>query len=186
MSSGHGIHVYKGETVDELIEQSCMLEEFVEQAQELSTLNPSSVNTVRVYTVLDKKGDAHILSASLRVGGKGSEVDNYHSGGVGYPIDPETGVIMAAGADILGRRYLYHPGTGAKTIGFEIPRWEQLKSFVFSACTVTPKARLIAWDIAVLTDGFELIEGNYDGDPGFMQTPSGEGQLITIKEYTEQ
>ena len=185
LSSGKGIHVYAGESVTELISHSCMLEEFVNQSLIISKLNPSSVNTVRVYTILDSKGKPHILSASLRVGGKKSEVDNFHAGGVGYPIDVESGVISSAGADIMGVRYLFHPGTEIKVVGFEIPRWNQFVKFIFKACLVIPEGRMIAWDVAITEDGFEMIEGNYAGDPCFMQTPSGVGMLKQIVQYAK-
>lgn len=160
-----------------------MLEECINQCKELSSLNPSSVNTIRVYTILDNNCIPHILSASVRVGGVGSTTDNFHSGGVGYPIDIEHGVVSGAGADMMGQRYIFHPGTSVKIIGFEIPRWEALVEFVFRACAVLPTARLIAWDIAVTENGFEMVEGNYDGDPGFMQTPMEKGSLYQIKRY---
>lgn len=185
LSSGRGIHVYAGDNIDDLIWQHCLLEEFVNQSLEMNKLNPSSVNTIRIYTILDSKSIPHILSASLRVGGKGSDVDNYHSGGVGYPIDVETGVIKSAGADIMGIRHLYHPSTGVKVIGFEIPHWKECVEFVQRACFVVPVARLIAWDVAILENGFEMIEGNYEGDPGLMQAPSGEGLLKKIIEFAK-
>lgn len=66
-------------------------------------------------------------------------------------------------------------------IGFQIPQWADLKKFVYDAMEVIPQARLLAWDVAILSDGFEMIEGNYNGDPGFMQAPSkiGTKRIIT-------
>ncbi len=79
---------------------------------------------------------------------------------------------------------LFHPGSGTKVIGFEIPNWEKLKEFVIMLDRVIPKARLIAWDIAVLEDGFELIEANYQGDPGLMQAPTQTGlKNLIINNY---
>ena len=182
-SSGQGIHVYKGESVSNLIESKALLEEFVSQHHLMAELNQSSVNTVRVYTILDKNNTPHILSASIRVGGVNSEVDNFHAGGVGYPLNAEYGIVMAAGRTIMGVDCLYHPGTNKKLIGFEVPNWKELKEFIFSATQVFPTARMIAWDVAVLEDGFEMIEGNYNGDPGFMQSPSGKGKRKEILKY---
>lgn len=183
-SSGKGIHVYKGEeSADELISGKALLEEFVTQHHKMSELNPSSVNTIRVYTILDKNSTPHILSASIRVGGVNSEVDNFHSGGVGYPLDVEHGVVMAAGRAITGEKCLYHPGTGAKMIGFEVPNWDGLVEYINRATQVIPTAKMIAWDVAVLEDGFEMIEGNYNGDPNFMQAPSNTGKRRDILKY---
>ncbi len=181
LSSGRGVHVYKGEeSAEDLKNGKFLIEEFCVQHSQMSKLNPSSVNTVRLYTALDKDHNPHILSAMIRVGGQGAEVDNYHSGGVGYPIDIDTGYVCGPGADLHGRRFLKHPGTDAKVIGFEVPNFAELKEFVFKATQVIKEARLIAWDVCVLEDGFELIEANYDGDSGFMQSPLQQGRRKEI------
>ena len=71
-------------------------------------------------------------------------------------------------------------------IGFEVPNWSGLVDFVTKATQVFPTARMIAWDVAILEDGFELIEGNYNGDPGFMQTPSNTGKKREIYSYIQK
>lgn len=90
---------------------------------------------------------------------------------------------MAAGRTITGENCLYYPGTGTKLIGFEVPNWKGLVDYIYKATQVFPTARMIAWDVAVLEDGFEMIEGNYNGDPGFMQTPSNTGKKREILKY---
>lgn len=129
---------------------------------------------------MKRDGQPLILSTSIRVGGKDAVVDNYHAGGVGYPIDIETGIVYKPGSGIDGTEYIYHPSTNFKMVGFEIPMWEQLKQFVYDAMKVIPEDRLIAWNVAILPDGFEMIEGNYQGDPGFMQAPSKVGKKRII------
>ena len=182
-SSGVGIHKYRGESYEKLKNSQALIEEFIVQHEKMSLLNPSSVNTVRIYTCLDKELKPHLVSCIVRVGGKNSDVDNYHSGGIAYPLDADTGVVCGAGYDIMGNEYLYHPATGEKAIGFTIPNWQELKKFVFGACQVVKEARLIAWDVAVLSDGFDMIEANYDGDPGLMQSPHKQGKLNEIKRH---
>ena len=181
LSSGRGIEVYRGQFSPQECQQSgILLEEFCHQHHEMTRLNPSSVNTVRMYTILDQAGTPHIISVMIRIGGSNAEVDNYHAGGVGYPVDTETGYVCGPGYDINGNSFYVHPSTGEKVIGFEIPNYNELVRFVFDATAVVPTARLIAWDVAVLEDGFEFIEGNYDGDSGFMQTPSKTGKRFDI------
>ncbi len=68
-------------------------------------------------------------------------------------------------------------------IGFEVPNWQDLIDFILRATQVFPTSRMIAWDVAVLENGFEMIEGNYNGDPGFMQTPSNSGKKREILKY---
>ena len=60
-------------------------------------------------------------------------------------------------------------------IGFEIPMWDELLEYVFNLNQVVDEAKLIAWDIAITPNGFDLIEANCCGDPGFMQTPTETG-----------
>ena len=183
-SSGKGVHILKNEDSPQLLAGSrVLIEEYIDQHHSIAEINPSSVNSVRIYTLLDRNHYPHILSAMLRAGGQGSEVDNYHSGGVVYPLDIETGVVFAPGRSIKGETYIFHPGTEAKVIGLEIPDWDGLKKFVFDAATLFPDARMIAWDIAVLENGFEMIEANYNGDPGMMQTPGGKGKKREILKY---
>lgn len=184
LSSGRGIHVAKNEDINHLKNNDYLLEEFIIQHTDMANLNSSSVNSVRVYTLSLKTSlnntNVLFLSASIRVGGEGAEVDNYHAGGVGYPIDIESGTVCAAGTTIGGEKVLFHPGSGVKVIGFEIPHWKELKNYVIALDQVVPQARLIAWDIAILEDGFELIEANYNGDPGFMQAPTQTGMKNEI------
>lgn len=195
LSSGRGIHVYKsGERIEDLIKNECLLEEFVNQHPLLASINSSSVNTVRIYSVktskeidIDKyegwkKGNTIIFSASIRAGGKDAEVDNYHAGGVGYPIDIRYGFIKGEGKNIIGKRFSFHPSSGMKMIGLEIPNWEKLREYIFELNQVVEELRLIAWDIAITPDGFDLIEANVSGDPGFMQAPSEIGFKKLIKD----
>lgn len=180
LSAGRGIHIYNSnDSFDKLRNEKCLLEEYVIQAKKMAELNPSSVNTIRVYTLLNNN-TVIFLSATLRVGGADAVVDNFHTGGVAYPIDCEYGIITAAGRNIQGETYLYHPTTNKKMIGFEIPHWYELKQFISVACFVIPTARLIAWDVAILENGFEMIEGNYNGNPDIMQSPSNTGKLKEI------
>lgn len=183
LSSGRGIHTYNNESYEQLVEEKALLEEFIVQHPQMSLLNPSSVNTLRIYTCIDKKGEAHILSCAIRVGGKDSEVDNYHAGGVAYPVDVETGIVPRAGIDMIGNEYLIHPSTGTVVVGFQVPNWQELKQFIYDATKVVPSARMIAWDVAVLENGFEMVEGNYDGNINLLQGLLKKGKLKEIMNY---
>ncbi len=190
LSSGKGIKLYTNESINELKAANVLLEEYIIQHPKMASLNSSSVNSIRVYTLTtpsnfypqdtEKINNTIFISASIRVGGIGSTVDNYHAGGVGYPLDIKHGVVCGAGKGINGQKFLYHPGNNVKIIGFEIPNWGALKNYIVSLNSVIPQARLIAWDIAITPTDFELIEANYQGDPGFMQAPTqcGKKRLI--------
>ena len=161
-----------------------LIEEFITQHDVMSSINPSSVNTIRIYSVYNNITDKlTFLSAVLRAGNSGSDVDNFHAGGVAYPINIEYGFVCGAGNDIDGNRHYFHPSTKVKMIGFQIPDWSKLKIFIEDVARVIPQGRFIGWDVAITQDGFELIEANYMADPGVMQSPATEGYRNIILQH---
>ena len=183
LSSGKGIYVIaKGNILDkdnfcqEVKKNKCLIEEFIRQHPEVSSLNSRTVNSVRVYTLIDSSNESSIIFAALRVGSDKGDVDNYHSGGVGYPIDINTGIIRKPGRDLKNNSHLYHPSTGKRMVGYQLPNWDGLTKFVLAATKVFPQSRYIGWDVAITEDGFEMIEGNYDACPEFLQSLDKEGK----------
>ncbi|MCR4900871.1 MAG: hypothetical protein K5907_08660, partial [Treponema sp.] len=182
-SSGRGIYLLDKNDkacIKELVGSSVLLEEYINQNDQMKALNPSSVNSLRVYTLITDN-QTKILSITLRVGGGDNVTDNFHTGGVAYPVDVELGIVCGAGRDILGNKHLFHPSSNMKMLGFEIPKFEELKDFIYKASRVFTSARLIAWDVAITNDGFEMIEGNYNGNPDIMQSPTDTGMRKFIK-----
>ena len=184
---GRGIgKLRKGESkeIDELLQEAqshdYLLEEVVGNAKELERLNPFSLNTIRVYTLIDKTGNAIVLEVMLRVGRGKKSVDNWGAGGIGYHVDKETGVIDQYGMDKQSNRNMYHPGSNVLMLGFQIPRYQELLAFVGKLASVESKARFVGWDIAVLPDRFELIEMNFPGGHDFLQA-FGKGYYRVIK-----
>lgn len=189
LSSGRGIYALETKNINNLMEiyqkiktENCLVEEFIKQHSKLMSINERTVNTVRVYTLIDKLCKIDIIFAALRVGSAAADVDNFHNGGIGYLLDIDTGIVNRQGVDINGNNYICHPSSGKLMIGFQIPNWDNLKNFVISAAKKFMDSRYIAWDVAVLEDGFELIEGNYMGDPGLLQALDKVGKREIFKE----
>lgn len=143
-----------------------VMEECVKQHPALS-YGSRSVNTIRMATMVDRNGEAHILTASFRCGIGDSIVDNWSAGGVAYPINLDYGRIESYGfqADNMNTPVYVHPGTNTFMLGEIIPYWEEAKAMVLEACKVFPTVRYIGWDIAITPNGPLLIEGN--PSPGF-------------------
>jgi glutathione synthase/RimK-type ligase-like ATP-grasp enzyme len=136
-----------------------IVEEYVIQHEALSRINPTSVNTMRIVTLNgDKKYG--IVYAALRIGNAGMNVDNVDSGGMACPIDLETGVLGASGADKAGNIYVTHPVTGVTLKGYQLPYFEEAKAMCMEASEVVPQIRYIAWDVAITPSGPIFIEGN--------------------------
>lgn len=146
-----------------------VMEECLVNASEIAAINPSSLNTIRCYTLLDKQGNPHIMEIMLRVGREGSHVDNWGAGGVGYCFDVETGICSQYGLDKQNRPYSHHPGSNYPMIGFTLPNFEQLKEYIFSLVKSAPHARYVGWDIAITPNGYDLVEMNCPGGHDFLQ-----------------
>lgn len=157
-----------------LSEAPVVCEELIVQSAEMAELNPSSVNTVRMPTVRCKSG-VRVLAPFLRMGHKGSVVDNAGAGGVCASVDEGSGIVLTPGFDQLGKSYVEHPDTRAIIPGFRIPRWGEALSLVAELAEVRPEVRYVGWDLALTDEGWVVVEGNDDGMLRFSQTLTRRG-----------
>lgn len=148
--------------------ENVLLEEYIKQHPKM-VLENKSVNTIRVFTLLDKDGNVHILKTVLRAGKGDCIIDNFCAGGCLYAVDVKSGVVEERGIDQLGQRFLFHPGTEICMLGFQIPNWEQPSKTVIEAAKVVPQCRYIGWDVAILENGVSLIEGNHNPDHDLLE-----------------
>ena len=153
-----------------------MVEGFIEQHPDLQALSPSGVNTVRIFTLLDKQGGYHVLGCRLRIS-VNSPVDNLAAGNLAAPIDEQTGQILGPGvySDITRKPETVHPVTGIAIEGFQIPFWRETLELVRQASLQHPQNRSVGWDVAITADGPDLIEGNHDWCKLVWQLPVGRG-----------
>lgn len=136
-----------------------LLEEPVIQCDEMNKLNPSSVNTTRMVSVMNDKGDVTILATFSRIG-NGKCVDNFNSGGMTAKVDVETGVIVEDAVNKKGELFEKHPITGTSIKGFQIPFWQDAKDMVKEAAKRSTHVRYVGWDVGMSVNGPVLIEGN--------------------------
>lgn len=173
-SHGAGVALRRREELDtdafiaECRSGRLLLEEYIVQHPAMAALNPTSVNTVRIATAR-YEGRVMPVGACLRVGGAGAHLDNFHSGGCAYPLDIKTGIVTGPGMDHADNEYLCHPSTGHIMPGFQVPHWDELLDTVCRAALIPPRIGWIGWDVAILPDGVELIEGNARHDPTVIQ-----------------
>lgn len=136
-----------------------ILSEVVKQHQELARIHSSSVNTIRIITLL-LDGQVHILSAILRMGVNGARVDNASSGGIFCGIHAD-GRLKSKAYDVKGNVYDSHPQGGCLS-NYQIPNYDQCCQTVIRLaprlCNVT---KLCSWDLSIGEDGTPiLIEAN--------------------------
>lgn len=136
-----------------------LLEELILQHESMSSLNSSSVNTIRMVTAMNDKNEVTVLATFIRIG-NGKCVDNFNSGGMTARVDENTGIILEEAVDKAGRLYEKHPISGITIKGFQIPKWDEAITMVKEAASMSPKVRYVGWDVAITNDGVTLIEGN--------------------------
>ena len=165
-------------------ENQLLIEERIEVCREIAEFHPQSLNTIRVVT-MSGHGKAEVLGALLRMGAKGSFVDNTHSGGLFAAIDVSNGMLLSDGMDLWGNRFERHPDSGKIIKGFQIPHWKECIEVCKNATQVIPETYWAGWDICILPDGrVELIEGNSAPDvDGGLQAPLKKGIKGAIEKY---
>lgn len=163
LNKGRGIHLLdktSNKDVEAIFNEDVLLEECIVQHPDMHFKN-KSVNSIRVITVLDSFGKVHVLKAGLRCGVGEAIVDNFSAGGAFYPLNLKNGFVEGYG-EVAGK-YVYsgiHPGTDIIILGKTVPHWDKVLQMVSEAALKIPQVRYVGWDVAVLPNGVELIEGN--------------------------
>ncbi len=183
-SQGNGVMKIKADDnvaieglLNDCKQRAFVVEGAIVQAPEIAAINPSSINTIRAFTLIKRDGTTQIISILLRVGMPGMVVDNWGSGGVCYNFDLATGICDRAGVDKKQQPYLIHPGSNFQMVGFRLPNFEKLKQLVLEISQKVPQARYVGWDIAITPEGYELVEMNCPGGHDILQpfgTPYGD------------
>lgn len=146
-----------------------LAEEIFQQTGSLHKVNPTCLNTVRIFTLNDGK-NVYLMCAAARIGGGKGIVDNIHSGGMVCELEKETGVIIGPGYNLHGDRFVHHPVSGMLIPGIVVPQWPRVLEIVKKAATVTPNIGHSAWDVAVSETDITLIEANEQGNFDLIQT----------------
>ncbi|WP_303317703.1 sugar-transfer associated ATP-grasp domain-containing protein [Flavivirga abyssicola] len=148
---------------DSILKNCYVHQEVIIQHPDVNKIYPSSVNTLRIDTYIDKQQNIHVLSALMRFGIGGSFTDNASTGGLYISVNTETGKLQGKGRqDIIkgGKEFTKHPDSNTVLNGYKIP-------FVTESCNLVKLAskslpnKIIGWDIAITKNGPVIIEGNY-------------------------
>lgn len=162
-SSGHNILFYDNdngcflnrktkeklsiESLKKTLGDNFIVQEGLVQSAEMSQFNPTSINTLRVSTYKSVTSEKPIfLNGDLRIGKKGSETDNVHSGGCRVGINPD-GSLKKVCSDQLGNRFDRFNGIDFGQQDFVIPNYENVKLFAQNVSACLPHQRILALDI---------------------------------------
>ncbi len=137
-----------------------VLEELIQPSEFIRNLNPDSVNTVRIIVFMDE-GEAKVFQCFMKIGRKGSFVDNGGAGGMFVHIDPDTGIYDSDAIIENGQRFETHPDHGYDFRGIVLPDWEEAKKTAKDAIREIEGLGFIGWDLTYTKDHqWIIIEGN--------------------------
>ncbi len=173
---GRGVFFVKGTdfaTVEKKIRDDIVIQRPIVQHPQLAAINPSSVNTIRLMSLLTD-GKAKVYSGILRIGVGGSRVDNASSGGITCGITPD-GKLKKYAYNVKGNTWEKHPDTGLVFEGHTIPAFEKCMDLVQHLHVQIPHFRLVSWDFTVNEAGEPvLVEANlHYGQLDFHQLCNG-------------
>lgn len=162
-----------------------LAEAYIEQHSDLKALSPSGLNTVRVMTMVNGKGDVDVLGARLRIS-VNSHVDNLASGNIAAPINLETGIVESDGvySDITKRNVTVHPITGMSIAGFQVPFWREVMEQSKEIALQHPQNRGVGWDVAITSNGPDFVEGNHNWCKILYQIPVNQGLKHVLDSYS--
>ena len=125
-----------------------------------AALNESSVNTLRLMSVLSEKG-VKIYAAVVRMGLAGSKVDNASAGGVFCGIR-EDGTLKETGYRLNGESFTKHPTSGIVFNGYQLVGLDKAKELIKKAHPMIPHFHMVSWDIVIDEKGDAyMLEANF-------------------------
>jgi hypothetical protein len=150
-----------------------ILQKTIVQHAEMSRLNPSCVNTVRIITIHDGQ-KIQELGSFLRIGIGNSHVDNISSGNIACGIH-ENGTLYNLATDALLEKgwMMRHPTTNTVFSSFTIPYYKEALELARQMHKAFHCFFIIAWDIAITETGPVAIEGNPPADIIWIQAYRG-------------
>lgn len=161
-----------------------VVQRVLHQHEKMAALNPDSINSVRVMTLL-WDGQVRVLGSLVRIGVKGCRIDNPHtSNGFSCVLTPE-GKMVDKAFDRDWKPYHSLPN-GFVVKDFEVPYYDRIVETVTRLHRRMPHFRIIGWDMTVSQDGEPtLIEANLD-TPEIYFHQLGGGPIIQDPQLFEE
>ena len=137
-----------------------ILQEGIKQREDISNINASSVNTLRVITQFDGI-NFHIPVAVMRIGRNKAFVDNSSQGGISVNINLISGELAEFGYVEHGNEVFdRHPDSNFVFKDFKIKDWDDIKNSIEFYARKVYELSEFAWDISIVDSGISVIEIN--------------------------
>ncbi|MDT3387132.1 MAG: hypothetical protein LIR46_05130 [Bacteroidota bacterium] len=156
--------VLSGQYIRDNLPNNFVIQEYLDQSSFMSSFCPTSINTLRIATYRSvKTNEPDVLNCLMRIGSKGSLVDNAHAGGsfVGVSSEGKLGNYLC---NQYGEKITCFNGIDFENNTFVIPGFEEIKEFAKQVALCVPHMRLLQLDIAIDKNNRpRLIEYNISG-----------------------
>ena len=178
-ANGDGVSVYEGKEQFAVYGMNFIVQKKIRQHEKMNLLNPTSLNTLRIFTYrgLDKK--VHYLSGKtfFRIGGKGACKDNGSAGGWLCGVDDGGNACHTLFKFKTMQVGALATETGCD--GFVVPSFLNAVNVCVRSHNKLPYFDLVGWDIAI----------REDGEPVFIEIntlPSVEGPQIVSGPFLDE
>jgi len=155
-------------------EVNLIFQPVIDQHEELSKLNKTSVNTLRVLTFLNNQGDVELKAAYLRFGSDQSRVDNRSAGGGFCFVQTDGRLESKAYSSLIleiGSSTLHN---NVEFSSVAIPNYHQAIEKCKKAHEKFPYGRLVGWDVAIdKTSKPVLLEWNLNPQIWYVEALKG-------------
>lgn len=156
-----------------------LIQKLIVQHSQMSALNPSSINTIRVVSYRSGM-EIKAVYTVIRIGRKGMNIDNESAGGISAIINQD-GTIGKYAYGAPGIDKVEYTDSGIRLDGYKVPSFNRAIELVKFSHLQLPYFNLIGWDIAIEEDGTPvMIELNLN--PDLSQSANGPA----FGEYTEE
>lgn len=181
-SAKNGITDINGKTVELLFKEykkDFLVQDVVKQHSDMAALNPTSVNTIRILSYRSGM-EILIIYSVVRIGRKGSVIDNQCAGGISTTIDKDGRLGKEAFGGYSADNILM-TDSGVVLDGYQLPSYDKAIEMVKRLHLKLPFFNLVGWDVAIQDDG-EPILIEFNTNPGLSQSAFKSG----MGEYTER
>ena len=192
-----------------LLDESSMLEKFryvganfivqdrIKQHKDLAMFNPTTVNTIRIVSLLTEEG-VYMLAALFRIGGEGESVIEEGKGGYYVEIKDDNSlsdisyrVDVKSHFDKDGVQTKEHILTrvndrmgGLHEASYRIPAMDKIRKIVSEIHPMTPHLRYVGWDFTINESGEPVfIENNFASDSAIIQMACCKPTFGDMTEY---
>lgn len=148
-----------------------IVQDAITQNEQMASLNPTSLNTVRIMTYWSKNGIVPVF-AVVRMGRSGSVIDNASAGGMYCGINMD-GSLKNEAYTLVPFNSFKQSDSGVVFSKFKIIEFDRLKAKAIELHSHLPYAKIIGWDLCINADNeIELVEINANS-PGLFQGATG-------------